>query len=129
MIGRHNAQAAVEFALTMPLLMLLLLGILDAGRAVVAAVSIDNAAREGARYIAVHFNDGTCASPNCQTEARQVVLNSALALDSGQLTSTVTIAGGSASILLSYPFQPVAPLITSVFGTPVLTTTSSMRIR
>jgi hypothetical protein len=30
---------------------------------------------------------------------------------------------------ITYPFHPVAPIVSSVFGTPTLSTTSSMRVR
>jgi Flp pilus assembly protein TadG len=112
-----------------PVLVLLLLGILDAGRAVVAATSIGNAAREGARYVAVHLNEGTCSSSNCQVEAQAAAVGAALGLDSGQMTVTVTVSQGIASVGITYPFHPVAPIVSSVFGTPTLSTTSSMRVR
>lgn len=44
----------VEFALVAPLLLFLLIGILDVGRAVNAYVTISNAAREGSHYVALH---------------------------------------------------------------------------
>ena len=48
----YRAQAIVEFALSLPVLLLLILGVLDAGRGVVIAIMISNAAREGARFAA-----------------------------------------------------------------------------
>ena len=57
LIKRHNAhpakeagQEAVEFALLLPLLLLIVFGVLDLGRAFHAAIVITNAARVGARY-------------------------------------------------------------------------------
>jgi Flp pilus assembly protein TadG len=47
-----DGVALVEFALVMPVLILLLVGILDTGRAINAYVTISNASREGARYAA-----------------------------------------------------------------------------
>lgn len=54
-----HAQSLVEFALLVPLLMLILLGAIDLGRAFSAYVAITNAAREGARYGSAHFRDGS----------------------------------------------------------------------
>src|SRR5438105_573378 len=51
---RTPAQAVVEFALALPILCLLIFGVLDAGRAVVAAIALSNAATIGARYAAVN---------------------------------------------------------------------------
>jgi hypothetical protein len=46
---RHRAQALVEFALILPVLLLILLGTVDAGRLIFAYNSVSNAAREGGR--------------------------------------------------------------------------------
>ena len=43
-------QALVEFALTIPLLLLLVFGLIDLGRAVYVSNSLAEAARDGARY-------------------------------------------------------------------------------
>ena len=48
--GREAGQELVEFALILPLLLLLFLGIIEFGRAILAYNTIANAAREGARY-------------------------------------------------------------------------------
>jgi Flp pilus assembly protein TadG len=47
--GGRRGQGLVEFALVFPILMLMLLGLVDLGRAVFAYNTITNAAREGAR--------------------------------------------------------------------------------
>jgi Flp pilus assembly protein TadG len=49
-----EGSALVEFALVAPILFLLLVGILDLGRAVNAYVTVSNAAREGSHYAALH---------------------------------------------------------------------------
>jgi Flp pilus assembly protein TadG len=49
----HGASA-VEFALVAPLLFLIIVGILDLGRAVNAYVTVSNAAQEGTHYAALH---------------------------------------------------------------------------
>src|SRR5256885_7254199 len=48
-LGRTRSQALVEFALTLPVWLVLLLGVMDFGRGFYAAVSAQQAAREGAR--------------------------------------------------------------------------------
>ncbi len=45
-----HGQELVEFALVLPLLFLVAFGVLDLGRLFHAAITINNAAREGARY-------------------------------------------------------------------------------
>jgi Flp pilus assembly protein TadG len=49
-----DGVALVEFALVVPVLILLLVGILDTGRAINAYVTISNASREGAHYAALN---------------------------------------------------------------------------
>src|SRR5688572_17121227 len=51
---RRRGQALVEFALIIPLFLLLLVGIFDLGRAVFAFNTLTNAAREGARIAIVN---------------------------------------------------------------------------
>lgn len=49
-IGKHRqGQGLVEFALLLPILVLVVFGVLELGRAFFAFIAITNAAREGAR--------------------------------------------------------------------------------
>ena len=50
-LARDNrGNAAVEFALLMPILLLLLSGLIDFGRAFFTSMELENAARAGAQY-------------------------------------------------------------------------------
>lgn len=59
---RSSGQALVEFALVSPLLFVLVLGTIEAGRFLLYYEVMNNATREGARYAIVHGNDSTCPS-------------------------------------------------------------------
>lgn len=62
----ERAQSMVEFAMVLPILMLLFLGIFDLGRMVFLYTQVSNGAREAARYGAV--SGGPAPSPqylNC----------------------------------------------------------------
>jgi Flp pilus assembly protein TadG len=48
--SRERAQAMVEFALVLPMLLLLLVGILEVGRLIFMSTSVTTASREAARY-------------------------------------------------------------------------------
>ncbi len=56
-IRRQSGQAYIEFALVLPFLILLVIGALDLGRGLNAFIVATNAAREGARYGAMHSGD------------------------------------------------------------------------
>lgn len=62
-----RGQTVVEFALMLPVLILLLLLALDFGRAFLGWVSLNNAARVGANYAALHPNDSWGAGTDYQT--------------------------------------------------------------
>ena len=51
---RERGATAVEFALLLPVLLLLLFGIVDFGRALNAQITLTQAAREGARLAALN---------------------------------------------------------------------------
>lgn len=53
----EEGQAMVEFALVLPILLLLLCSILDFGWIFGNQLLANNAGREAARYTAVHYND------------------------------------------------------------------------
>ncbi len=73
MIGRRNGpsgarreksrgQAMVEFAIIAPILFLLILGTIEAGRFIFYYELVNNAAREGTRYAIVHGSLSACPS-------------------------------------------------------------------
>ena len=114
----------VEFALLLPVMLLLILGVVDAGRGAVAATSLSNGAQEGARYAAIHWRDATW-----QADTQTTIVNETLGLDSSQLQfppSTIALNSGVVSVQLVYTFQPATPLITSIMGPVVLTANASM---
>jgi len=54
---REKGQGLTEFALVVPVLLVVAFGLLDLGRAFFAVITISNAAREGARYLTQHPDD------------------------------------------------------------------------
>ena len=102
----------VEFAILLPVLLLLLFGIIDFGRALNAQITITQAAREGARLDALN-------QPNVvsRTQAAAVGLS---AVGVTVVTSCPPGAGPgvNADVKVSYPFTFVTPIgaIASFFG-------------
>jgi len=56
-VKRRRGQALVEVALTLPLLLLLILGAMDFGRMFYTKIILTNAAREGANYLSRNYHD------------------------------------------------------------------------
>lgn len=58
---RSRGQALAEFALTLPIFLILVFGMLDVGRAVYTYNTLTNAAREGARFAIVNQDETSIA--------------------------------------------------------------------
>jgi Flp pilus assembly protein TadG len=56
---KERGAAAVEMAIVLPLLLVILIGTMEFGRVFNVQNSLTQAAREGARHAAVHYSDGT----------------------------------------------------------------------
>jgi len=106
-----RGAAAVEFALLLPVLLLLVFGIIDLGRALNAQITLTQAAREGARLAAL-------------SEANVVSRTQTAATGLSGVTVTVTAcpsgsgAASDATVQVSYPFTFLTPLgaIAKLFG-------------
>jgi len=109
--ARDRGSVAVEFALLLPLLLLIAFGIIDFGRALNAQITLTQAAREGARLAAL--NQLNVVS---RTQAAAVGLSPV----SVSVTSCPPGAGQgvNATVVASYSFSFVTPVgaIAGVFG-------------
>ncbi|QDG62816.1 TadE/TadG family type IV pilus assembly protein [Pseudarthrobacter sp. NIBRBAC000502771] len=54
---KERGAVAVEMALLLPLLLLILTGTIEFGRVLNVQISMTQAAREGARYAAIHYKE------------------------------------------------------------------------
>ncbi|MBT2567425.1 pilus assembly protein [Arthrobacter sp. ISL-85] len=54
---KERGAVAVEMAMILPLLLLIVMGTIEFGRVFNVQVSMTQAAREGARYAAIHYKD------------------------------------------------------------------------
>lgn len=81
-----RGQALVEMAIAMPILLVLALGVMGAGRAIHARVALEAAAREGARAVATAPDP--CDATVAVARARETAQGYGLALE--QLTVEVS---------------------------------------
>jgi Flp pilus assembly protein TadG len=77
LIRDRRGQSMIEYALILPLMVLVVAGIFDLGRAFYASISITNAAREGARYGTLHPNDypGIKTAAVNEAQSSNIVIN------------------------------------------------------
>lgn len=113
--------AAVEFALVIPLLVLLVLGIAEFGRAYNVQLSLSAAAREGVRVMAIE-NDPAAA--RAATRAAAVTVRPALTDDQIAISPTSCSTGQNATLTVTYQFE----FLTNLLGNgPELTGLGVMR--
>jgi hypothetical protein len=96
----ERAQALVEFALVMPVFLLLVTGIFDAGRAVWQENTLAYAAREGTRYAIVHGAAGIPIVGPCSNCVNPVTNNLAN-ITSAVTTNAVGVYG--ITVTIDYP--------------------------
>jgi Flp pilus assembly protein TadG len=120
----QNGQELVEFAIVLPLLLLVAFGVLDLGRIFHSAITITNAAREGARYAMTHVDDvdGIMAATIAEAQGSGIDLNTSI------IDVTCPDFGGCGSglpvrVTVQYNFTFI--LIGAVFPNPGLTITRS----
>lgn len=113
---RDDGASAVEFALVLPMLVLLLFGIIEFGLAFNARVTLTHAAREGARLASV----GRFSAAAVQARALPL---SGVAVNSSVVPDP---AGGNTCVVtVNCPYQLVIPLWGNVQFQ--LTSTAMMR--
>ena len=123
---REKGQSLVEFALALPILILILSGLLDIGRAYFAYIYLEEAAAEAATYLALHpdcrfdgeLASGECDNPNNATwRARNsgstigIIRSDAITI--APPTEAITFASAVA-VEASVPFQFVTPGISAI---------------
>jgi Flp pilus assembly protein TadG len=107
-----SGQELLEYALTLPIFVLMVMGVLDLGRAVYYYSALHNATREGARYAIVH----PCAS---DATILSIVKDFSIGLDLNLVVLRDPDNDGQfvewgkelVQVPTSYSFTPVTPLI------------------
>lgn len=90
----RRGAAMVEMALVLPLFLMLILGIIEFGRAMMVANLVTNAAREGARMAVLDGSTNTDVTSAVQTFLQSAIGHSVSAGDIA-VTITVTAATGN----------------------------------
>lgn len=124
-------QELVEYAITLPIFLLIVIGIFDLGRVVYFATALQNAAREGARYGVVN--------PYAITNIKDRVKQRALGLGASNVTvelndpalndATEKWPCDKLFVSATYTFNPLTPLVGSFFpgGNATLSLSSELQ--
>ena len=67
--AHFKGQSLVEFALVLPILLLIIMGVFDLGRLFYIKVALNSAAREGAYYLSYNPSDYVSATVHPDTDA------------------------------------------------------------
>lgn len=117
--GNARGQSLVEFALVLPLLLILVFGVIDFGMGLRSYISLTNAVREGARFAAVGNPAGTYPTDCDGATSTSVVGRVCTALGDGNLNNvqsvTVTYPDGVAPgnrvvVSAQYEYTYITPL-------------------
>ncbi|MFM8861297.1 MAG: TadE/TadG family type IV pilus assembly protein [Acidimicrobiia bacterium] len=121
--GRGDrGQSTVELALILPLVVLFVLLLLQAGLVVRDQVLLTHAAREAARAASVATGDRAVAA------RRSAERSSALASDRLAVDTELVDDGRSVQVVVRYHSVTKLPFIGSLVPDPILRTTAAMRI-
>jgi Flp pilus assembly protein TadG len=107
--GRERGSATVEFALVLPLVLLMALALVQVGLLVKDQVVVEEAARAGARQATVTTDD---------QEARDAAVAAAVSLDADELDVAVDREGGAGSavtVTVVYHAAVDIPLVSWLF--------------
>jgi len=109
-LKNRRGQAMVEMALALPVLILLLLATMEFGRVLHGLLVVTQAAREGARSMAVNEGSATAISR---------IQAAAPTLDPAQITITIEpltpARGQPVTVTVVHPVQIITPLISEIF--------------
>ena len=134
---RFRGQGVVEFALVLPVLLLLLLLSIDFGRVYLGWVNLQNMTRIAANFAANNATDFATANPATLTQYQNQILNDAQK-NNCQLHNTAGVVGqadppvfsgydlgDTASVSLTCTFRIVTPVISNILGNTISVSASS----
>lgn len=127
--ARQSGVAALEFAIALPVLLLLLLATAEVGRLLSQYDTLTKAVRDATRYLASNALGGSTGvvviTPQVQTQTQNLVVTGNVngtggALLPGLVVGNVTVTtvdSAHVSVTASYNYQPLFGAVMPTFGT------------
>ncbi|MBT2567417.1 pilus assembly protein [Arthrobacter sp. ISL-85] len=100
----ERGAAAVEFAILLPLLLMLVLGVIEFGRAYNTQLTLTNAARDGVRVMAIG-NNPTAAATAVQTAAASI--STTIPASAVTVSPTVCSTGVQVTVTVNYTLSSI----------------------
>lgn len=100
----ERGAAAVEFAILLPLLLMLVLGTIEFGRAYNAQITLTNAARDGVRVMAIN-NDPTAAKTAAKNAAASV--STTIPTSDITLSTSTCSTGNQVTLTIKYTLSTI----------------------
>lgn len=140
---RPAGQTLVEFALALPIIVLLFMGLFDFGRAIFAYNTVSNAARDGARVAIVDQSSTAGVSNAAQAAADQAIGLGLDPTDPNEIRvqyldpNDLSIAcdatwgewaGCVAEVRVQYVFNAATPVIGNIIGSITVGSTTQLPI-
>lgn len=114
-----RGQAAMELALVLPVIFILLFGVIEVGRAFVVYSEVTNAAREGARYGVVHPEDSTLIEAAVHSKlaiVSQEEVAVTVTYDDGAFPLTEPTFGDRVVVTVTHDLTLFIPIIADLIG-------------
>jgi hypothetical protein len=112
---RNHGQGLLEFAVILPILVVVIFGVFDLGRLYFSTITLTSAAREGVRYLSVYPEDVSNTIPysNTLSVVIQEAQNSGILITEGDISPHCPTddsgkyceSGGTATVSITYEFD------------------------
>lgn len=123
----EKGQATVEFALLLPILILMLCGIINFGWIFGNQLLAKNAVREAARYTAIHYYDSS--TDDDRAVAASIVTARAPTLVFPTVTVSKSATGDSITVNINSSVDLLTPFMASLFPNGEYTVTAQCTMR
>lgn len=128
LVCSERGAAMVEFAIVLPVFLLIAWGVIDFGRLFFTSNSLANAVREGGRYAAVLQDPiGSAAAVKTKVKQSFVPFGGPSLTDAEISIDTTTIAGGVIVTITGYPAPVLTPLSAVIGSTSTMTRSATFR--